>query len=105
MMAENILDFSLKEMQEFSVQLKESATNLYALLENLLEWSRMQRDVIDYNPEICFINYIVKQNIEIASVFAKQKNIGIANSLLDNYKVKADIPMLNTVLRNLICKG
>ena len=102
MMSENILDLSLSEMKSFSQQLRESAKDLYALLENLLEWSRIQRNVIEFNPEICYINYLVKQNIDIANGFAIQKNIEITNKITSDIRVIADIPMINTVLRNLI---
>ncbi|MFA6570537.1 MAG: HAMP domain-containing sensor histidine kinase, partial [Bacteroidota bacterium] len=71
-------------------------------LENLLEWSRMQRNAIEFNPESCLLNLIVKQNLDIAGEYAKQKDIELINNIHDNDMVTADMPMLNTVLRNLI---
>ena len=55
-----------------------------------------------FNPEMCMLKFIVKQNIDIISEFARQKNIIIDCKVPDDYYVTADIPMLNTVIRNLI---
>jgi signal transduction histidine kinase len=100
--AEEYQNLTMKEIQEFGKNMQESANNLYDLLENLLEWSRMQRGVTEFNPEICMLSYLVKQNIDIAKEFAKQKDIQMINNLQEGSQVIADIPMLNTILRNII---
>jgi PAS domain S-box-containing protein len=102
MMSEEMESLSMREMQEFSKNMQDSAVNLFALLENLLQWSRMQRCVTQFNPEMCMLTYLVKQNIDIVNEFAKQKNIQLLYNIPDNFQLTADIPMLNTVLRNLI---
>ena len=38
------------EKKEFLDLIKDSANNLFSLLENLLEWSRSQRGIIKYTP-------------------------------------------------------
>jgi signal transduction histidine kinase len=102
MMSERINDFSKSELQEFSVAMKDSAINLYKLLENLLEWSRIQRGVTEYNPTTCLLAYYVKENLDLVTESANLKNINLIHLDDDNIKVKADIAMLNTVVRNLI---
>lgn len=101
-MSENINELSLVELQEFSSSLMESANNLYKLLENLLEWSRIQRGKTSFNPENCSINFLVDQNIAIAKDFAKNKNVSIVSKINHEINVHIDVPMINTVLRNLI---
>ena len=101
-MAEQIQDISIKEIYEFSKKMRDSADNLYKLLNNLLEWSRMKRGVTEFNPEMCILPYLIKQNIDIVTEFAKQKNIEIKNNIPEDFSVTADVPMLNTVIRNLI---
>ena len=49
---ESYLEFSQEERIEFLKLMKDSANNIYSLLENLLEWSRSQRGIIQFNPEI-----------------------------------------------------
>ncbi len=102
MMVDEFQDLSLKDMLTFSHNMRDSAKSLYKLLENLLEWSRIQRGVIEFNPEICFLPFIFKQNLDIQSEVAKQKEIVLVNNIPDHANVMADIPMLNTVIRNLM---
>lgn len=91
-----------EEIQDIAKDLHESAENLFRLLENLLEWSRIQRKSISYNPEKIIIDEIVKLNIGLLSTNAKQKNIQILNLTDENHIAYADANSLNTILRNLI---
>ncbi len=100
-MAENYNDLTTEEIQELSVAMYESADNLYKLLENLLEWSRMKRGVMQFNPENCNLNLLVDQNIKIQYEVAKQKEIEITSKFEGEFHVSADIPMVNTIIRNL----
>lgn len=101
-MAEEIHDISVTEMKKFSKTMQASASNLYKLLENLLEWSRMQRGLIEIKPQYSKLKSLIDQNIEIAEEFAKQKNIDIVSYVSESATVYSDLPMLNTVIRNLI---
>ena len=49
-------DFSDEERKEFLSTINESSTNIYSLLENLLEWSRSQRNMITFNPSLTEIH-------------------------------------------------
>ena len=50
-MSEDINTMTMSEIEEISKSLYLSATNLYQLLENLLEWSILQRGALKYMPE------------------------------------------------------
>ncbi len=102
MLSENINIFDSDDVQEISLQLYESASNLYKLLENLLEWSRIQRGLTQFNPEYCDLNMLVNQNFQILKEFANQKSITFAKNIPEGCEVYCDVSMLNTVLRNLI---
>ena len=102
MMAEETSDFTLKELQNISQKMQKSANNLYKLLENLLEWSRIQRNLTEFKPQICQLEGIILKNIDVESEFAKQKNIEIIFNNITYNEVNADIPMIDTILRNLI---
>jgi PAS domain S-box-containing protein len=101
-MAEDIQNLTTDEMHEFALDMQSSANNLYKLLENLLEWARMKRGVIEFNPEMNNLKLIIKQILDIQLIVAKQKEIEFVNNIPDDLIVSADISMLNTVLRNLI---
>jgi signal transduction histidine kinase len=101
-LAENYQYFDPEDIKEYAVSLQESASNLYKLLENLLEWSRIQRGVTQFNPDTCNMNFIVTQNINIQAEVAKQKEITLVNNVTENTYAKVDVPMINTVIRNLM---
>ncbi|MFP4397900.1 MAG: PAS domain S-box protein [Desulfonatronovibrio sp.] len=101
MMTEKIEKFSLEEIQDLSLQMKQSAENLYNLLENLLEWSLLKRDAVEYNPVSCCLSEVVKENIQLINPCAARKDIVFENSMPDDVYVHADKSMLNLVCRNL----
>jgi len=101
-MAEDLLSFTMDEIQEFSVNMRNSATNLYRLLENLLQWSRMQQGSIPFNPELLQLLQVVDECITMEIEQAKNKGIEITHKIPDDLMVFADSNMLQTVIRNLV---
>jgi signal transduction histidine kinase len=51
-LTEEIQTMTLEEIKDITVSMKESASHIYGLLENLLEWSRLKRGMMDFTPEI-----------------------------------------------------
>lgn len=100
--ANDVSDFSVEELQEIGKNMKDSASNLYKLLDNLLQWSRMQRGAIEINPESFQLDSLVNQNISIQLEVARLKEISITSLIPEGTFVYGDIPMINTVLRNLL---
>jgi len=100
--ANDIDSFTKDELQEIGKNMQDSANNLYKLLDNLLQWSRIQRGKIEYNPENFLLNALIDQNLKLQSEVARQKEIELINLVPDNSFVFADIPMINTVVRNLL---
>ncbi len=93
--------FSLEEIKDMSMQMKHSAENLYSLLENLLEWSVLKRDIAEYNPGLCCLSDVVNENIQLVRDLAAHKDISFENSISDGMHVFGDKTMLKMVLRNL----
>lgn len=93
---------SKEEVFELSKLLKDSAENLYKLLENLLEWSKIKGGLIDFNPEVCIIEIVVFENIQIHSELANQKQIELESTVQEGLMVKCDLRMLNSMIRNLL---
>lgn len=99
---EEINTIGIDEIKEITGSMKTSATNIYMLLENLLEWSRLRRDGMDFVPEKLNLSRIIKQCIEILSESAKKKKITVELSVSNEIFVLADNHMLDATLRNLI---
>ncbi len=102
LMAEDINNMTLEQIQKIAVTLSKSANNVNNLLENLLNWSRSKRGLINFEPEYHFINKIIGHCSESCIETAKNKEIRIEFDIPDNLKVFADINMLLTTLRNVV---
>jgi len=101
-LAEKLPVMEQDEIQEIAYSLKNSATNLYHLIVNLLEWSRMQRGLTEFKPETIPLIDVVKKSTEGLSNLAYQKNQEIQLQVPENLIVKVDKVMLESTLRNLL---
>ena len=90
------------EIKEMSQRIFNSAQNVYGLLENLLQWSCMQRGRMEYLPETLYLKEVADDNVRWLAESAIKKEITLRNTVHEEIRVYADQNMLNTVLRNLI---
>jgi len=80
-----------------------SSQGLFDLLENLLQWSRSQRGLIDFTPVSTTLNQQVNTTILLLKDTAEAKNIHITTDLCQNdIKINGDLRMLDTIFRNLL---
>jgi signal transduction histidine kinase/ligand-binding sensor domain-containing protein len=82
--------------------LNEMAKNTYELLENLLNWSKTQMGVINFEPDVIEILPILKDVLKLAEPLAQKKNIAIKIKIPSTLTVYADANMVRTIFRNLI---
>lgn len=100
---ENELDeMDHEKMKNLSVSLRKSATRVYQLVEDLLEWSRMQRGLIEYHPISVPLADVINKNIELLNEQVIQKDQKIKLHIEGTIYVKIDLTMLDSTLRNLI---
>ena len=102
LMADGKVNYSQAEIVENSKALNKAARTLYKLLDNLLEWSQLQRGAIKFTPKISFLSKMIEGCIDTINQRAVQKNITIVNEVPVSLKVFVDDKMINTVLRNLL---
>jgi len=101
-MAEDLPSLTMAQVQEFAVSMSKSATNLYRLLENLLQWAQIQQGLISFNPEVLPLISVVDECIAISSEPAKNKDIELFSDIQDDIKIFADSNALQTIIRNLV---
>jgi signal transduction histidine kinase len=100
---ENFNDFTDHQKKETAEIIFQSSKSVFELLENLLQWSRSQRGLLEFRPEKTDINKSIKKIISIFKYSAKTKNIRIrTHNLNDEIFLNIDPQSLNTILRNLI---
>jgi signal transduction histidine kinase len=93
---------TIEEIKEITVSMKESAQNIYGLLENLLEWSRLRRGGLDFIPEKLKLNEKVGDCIDVLSEAARKKGVEIVISIPDEIEVNVDNHMFDSIIRNLV---
>ncbi len=99
---ETIEDFSPDELREMICGIHESSEHFYALLENLLTWSRAQRGMMTYHPTQLDLKPIVDHVVKLFVSHAEKKQISLSSSLRQKVLVYADSDMVNAIIRNLI---
>lgn len=98
----SFFEFTEEERIEFLDLMKDSAENVYSLLENLLEWSRSQRGTLNFNPIEFDVYTLATNNITSTKFLADHKNITLDNRINPDTIICADINMMNTIIRNLL---
>lgn len=95
-------DMENEERKEFINELKKSAKNLFMLLENLLTWSRSQRDAITYEYRQNNIFKMVESLLELFEMNAERKGIEIINEIPEDFSLYCDHNTIMTAIRNLL---
>lgn len=93
---------SLQQIKEMSENAYFSAQNAYNLLEDLLQWARIERGQMKCQPGQLELNQIIQQNVNLLNKLALDKGVRLKNSLGQPVFIYADEYMLNTIIRNLI---
>jgi signal transduction histidine kinase len=102
LLAEDINDMDKEDIQFAAVNMRSSANNLNRLLENLLEWSRMEQGLIPFNPQENILFPVVKECIATLEIAAQKKEIKIQNNIPEKTNIYADNNILHAVIRNIL---
>jgi signal transduction histidine kinase/DNA-binding response OmpR family regulator len=93
---------SPQELKDIAQSIHHGARAVYTLLENLLTWSRLQREGgLTYNPEPVELVEVARTVHNVLGLVAAQKEIELQNAIEPGLWVYADRNMLETVTRNL----
>lgn len=90
------------EKKSYLNVIRQSGQHIYALLDNLLSWSRAQSGRIDFYPEPVSLTETIENAVELVRSSADNKQIAIFTDFSKDVFVKADKNMLSTILRNLL---
>jgi len=102
LLLKNIRKYPVEKTEKFVENIYNVSKNTFNLLENLLEWSRVQSKKIKPNFQHLVINEIINDVVELLKDVAEQKLINLTFENNSELKINADEEMLKTVLRNLI---
>ncbi|MDQ7817290.1 MAG: HAMP domain-containing sensor histidine kinase [Melioribacteraceae bacterium] len=101
------LDESFDEMPKDDIRTyikyaNTSIKGLYALIEKLLEWSRLLIGQVKFNQTKCDLYFEMMNAVDFYKFQLKQKEITIVNLMHKKIVTLADENMVNTIFRNIL---
>jgi len=102
LMAEELDSLPIKEIQKMAGMMSKSASNLYGLLDNLLQWTRMNQGKTPFEPHKMSLKKVCQDAVSVLKPDDGSKDFKINYFVDEQIVVFADIFMLKTILRNLV---
>lgn len=90
------------EIKHYIASIYNSSHNLFAMLSNLLHYSRFQLGRFEYKPVNLNLKAALLYNVELLKGNAQKKNITIEFKVDENFHVFADEDMFNSIFQNII---
>ncbi len=102
LLSDHSTSLTQSEILEMMRIMNKSAQNTYHLLENLLEWSKIQSGCMAFQPAKLQVGKMVRDILSIYEEWMVDKSVVAISEISDNHLVMADNHMLQTIFRNLI---
>ena len=99
---QNIDQLDHEQIKSLALILNDASKGGYAILQNLLDWSRSQTGLLKFNPESINLKSLIDEHILNLEQISFNKEIKIVSEVKDDLFVFADKNMLKTVFRNLL---
>ncbi|MBZ0242698.1 MAG: PAS domain-containing sensor histidine kinase, partial [Bacteroidales bacterium] len=94
-----------EDMKSTALLMQKAVSNLSDLLDNLLDWSRLQRGLLDIDVVEIELLPLLENVIEALDEMINAKQISIDNKINTEYQLWADRSMLNSIIRNLLANA
>lgn len=102
MLLDESIEFSSAEKKEFLLYIKNAAEQQLHLLNNLLDWSRLETGRIRFEPKPTSLKNIVDSTIVSLMGNAHRKNIELTSIIPENITVNVDESLTQQLFSNLI---
>jgi len=93
--------FNDERLIKFTQNMTQSIKNALKLMENLLDWARLQKGGMTFDPKKQELAFIASNVINLLKENADKKNIELTHTIDPNIHVYADLNMTLTIIRNL----
>jgi len=102
LLSQSALTMEREALAEYGASVHEAAQQSFKLMENLLEWSRLQMDRISVEIEVFNLCEPIRTNVDLLSPVAAEKGVSLISDVARPVMARADVNMIDTILRNLI---
>ncbi len=91
------------ELVEYMEMMQKGVLNAHELLEDLLEWARIQFHSVDFIPSLIDnLGSDIRHTLKKLAPLAEAKNIEITQDIKEDTSILADKHMLASIIRNLV---
>lgn len=98
---EDIDELSTDQVKEYLQNIRTASYHTYSLLENLLEWSRIQTGKVAFRPSKFDLREEVESVLMVLEANSIRKNIKLINAVEAGIIAEADRNMIHSVIQNL----
>jgi signal transduction histidine kinase/ligand-binding sensor domain-containing protein len=103
LLLENLESYTKDKIESQLKIIRDASLFSYELLENLLQWTRAQRGMIEFVPSKINVREFIVDVLKMPKQQASRKEIAIEIKVTGTEKpIKADPNMLSTIARNII---
>lgn len=101
-MSNDYYDYSDEQRLKIIQSSYYSAQKAFNLLSDLLEWARLQNELVEINKEALNLIEIINENIDLYKKNASEKEIIIRNNINTSINISIDRNSINSVVRNIL---
>lgn len=101
-MADTSMEFNAEESRQLAANMNHSALSAYNLLENLLEWSRLQRNMLTSEPQFLQIRKLVEALVASHREMISNKSLNVEIKIEEKLLARIDERMIDSAFRNLL---
>lgn len=101
LMAEELDNLPLKEIQKMARMMSNSASNLYGLLDNLLQWTRMNQGKIAFEPQLINLKEACNESVSVLNYGNELNAFNVNYYIGEEIQAFADKFMLKTIFSNI----
>lgn len=98
----NYEEYDDKMKKELISNIVDTSKVTHNLLDNLLNWTRIQTGKIKYRPEYFNLEEVIQETFQLIDSQAKSKDVEYKFDKSEKCKVYADLNMIHAVFRNLL---
>ena len=102
MLVDELPAMNKDDLEMIAISISKSANRLFKMLENLLEWSRIQRGLTHFNPEPIAVLQNLNSGLEVIQEVAVKKHIDVSINVLPDLVIVADVHMFESLINNLL---
>jgi len=102
---EEISKLDQEEIISFAANIHQLSENVYGLITNLLEWSRLQTNRIEISFTKLNLYHKINEVFNLLESNAQNKNIILANEVETDIYIKTDEKIVSSIIQNFVSNG